>query len=97
METFQPPTWLLNTHRPIVDSVELLIYGTAESASTIMAVSIPMLRALLRTPKTKSPSLNIESEGRNFSYPSRQNTLRREQKDDAIVEEKSESGSIVVL
>lgn len=38
-----------------VDNVELLIYGTAESANKIMAVSIPMLRALLHTPKAKSP------------------------------------------
>ncbi|KAL2266670.1 hypothetical protein VTJ83DRAFT_6022 [Remersonia thermophila] len=33
--------------KDIVDSVNLLIYGTAESAVTIVAVSIPILRALL--------------------------------------------------
>lgn len=87
-----------HTHTRAVDSVELLIYGTAESASTIMAVSIPMLRALLHTPKTKSPRLNFEPESsRNFSYPSRQNSTRSDEKDDAIVEDKSESGSVVVL
>lgn len=87
----------MHTNSRAVDSVELLIYGTAESASTIMAVSIPMLRALLHTPKTKSPRLTFEPESRNFSYPSRQNSSRSVQKDDVIVEDKSESGSVVVL
>jgi hypothetical protein len=41
-----------------VDSVNLLIFGTAESAVTIIAVSIPILRALLYVSGTapKPPS-----------------------------------------
>ena len=38
--------------------MDLLIYGMAEGAATIMAVSIPMLRALvIRDQKPKTPQL----------------------------------------
>lgn len=57
--------------RVTVDSVNLLIFGTAESAVTIIAVSIPILRALLyisdtppkpRTRFYQQPSENMMSD-----------------------------------
>lgn len=33
---------------PVVDGVEFVLWGSAESSITIMATSIPILRALLR-------------------------------------------------
>lgn len=72
--------------------MELLIYGTAESASTIMAVSIPMLRALLRTPKTKSVPLRFEDKGQISSQsPSRQHLKGGLDSEDEGADQKSEN------
>ncbi|SPO07115.1 uncharacterized protein DNG_09809 [Cephalotrichum gorgonifer] len=46
-----------------VDSVQLVIFGIAEGASTIIAASIPVLRALIREgkPPTSPPPVELES------------------------------------
>lgn len=57
----------------VADSVNLLIFGTAESAVTIIAVSIPILRALLyiTPPKPRFIRQLYEETPRNGTQPSR--------------------------
>jgi hypothetical protein len=43
-----------------VGNVQLVIFGIAEGAVTIIAASIPVLRALLRSNEPQQPSVNFK-------------------------------------
>ena len=45
----------------VVYAVNLLIFGTAEGAITIMAASIPILRALLQPARTLHPERDLDN------------------------------------
>lgn len=68
----------ITTDPLLVDSVNLLIYGTAESAITIIAVSIPILRALLyrRTMKPRAPRFYHQTTSQEDSNPGDQPELQ---------------------
>jgi hypothetical protein len=51
-----PLTWLFDA----ATTVDLFIFGTAEPATTIMAASIPLLRALIRREHKPKPAQFIE-------------------------------------